>query len=308
MDQTYRPLECIIVNDGSEDNSRQLLDNLAEEANKRGIHTTIIHQNNTGNAQAISNAYSISTGDLITCWDIDDIFFPENISTLVETLKCSPSCSSALANGYYVNGFDTDHILSSFSDSHPKYKGKDLFEHILVGTAWNWPGSYMVKSSILEATYGARRIPVPRLWKNSQNLQLLLPACYGGTAYSNNTIMKYVVRNDSISHENPTYENDLQRLNSYEDIRYQILEIMNLTSPKLNRNIRLAFERIKMHTAYRYRVPSDFIQYFNKLKTTHALTTEDLLMKSIICKENKFKQLIYKIIHKVHLTFSTKYE
>lgn len=305
LSQTYRPLECIIVNDGSEDNSRQLLDNLAKEANKRSIRVRIIHQENTGNAQAISNAYSISTGDLITCWDIDDIFFPENISTLVETLKSSPTYSSAIANGYYVNALDTDRIISTFSEQHPKYKGSDLFEHLLVGTAWNWPGSYIVKSSVLEETYGTRTIPVSRLWKNSQNLQLLLPACFIGAAYNDNTIMKYVVRNDSISHKCPTYANDLHRINTFEDIRYQILEIMDLATPENKKNIRIAFDRIKMHTAYRYSEKNDFLVYYNHLSAEKSLTIEDNLLKIDICRENNLKKIIYKIIHKIYTLFNS---
>lgn len=307
LSQTYRPIECIIINDGSEDDSGPLLNNLSEEANQQGIHTRIIHQQNTGNALAISRAYGISTGEYITCWDIDDIFFPENISILVDTLNSSPDCAAAHANGFHADESNKDVVLSTFSEKNPKYTGQNLFEHLLAGTSWNWPGAYMVKSHVLEGIYGGRKIPIPRLWKNSQNLQLLLPACYVKSVYQSQPVMKYIYYKHSISHITPTYEEELRRINAYEDIRIQLLEIMGLTS-EYQSIVLKAFNKIKMQTAYHHNERPDFVRHFNTLKKLRALTTEDFLMKCIICKENKIKQLIYKIIHKIHLSISSKYE
>lgn len=305
LSQTYRPLECIIVNDGSEDDSGARLEELSSKAKELGIHTKILHQKNTGNAMAISRAYGVSSGELIVCWDIDDVFYASNIELLVRTLCEHPTCSAALADGYLVRHSNEETTKSLFSKSHPEFKGKDLFFHLLKGTAWNWPGSYVVKSQVLEKLYGSRLIPIPRLWKNSQNLQLLLPASYGESAYCNQPVMEYYFYDSSTSHANPTYENNLNRILTYEDIRIQLLELMGLLHSNYKNIVVDAFIKIKLRLAYEHEQKQEFLLLYETLKDKKLITTEEKLLKCIICNESKIKQFFCKLMHKINTLLFT---
>ena len=77
--QTYRDLEIICVNDGSTDNSRNVLDKLScEDARIR-----VIHQKNAGASAARNTGINVATGDLITFVDSDDAIEPDMYETLL---------------------------------------------------------------------------------------------------------------------------------------------------------------------------------------------------------------------------------
>lgn len=303
--QTYRPLECIIVNDGSEDESGTLLEALAIQATEAGINTQIIHQENAGLALGISRAYEFSTGDFITCWDIDDIFFSHNISTLAKKLQKSTH-NAILANGYYVDESNPENPTSTFKQKADKFNPDSAFEQLLSGIAWNWSGAYIVKSSVLETIYGKRMIPVPRLWKNSQNLQLLLPASVDGIEYCDEPLMKYVTRSTSISHIAQSYANNLKRIEAYEDIRFQLLDILTMLHEPYLSIVSTSFAKIKLDLAYKYNHKEAFCHWYEVLKKNRKLTSEDYLLKAHICEKNSFFVFCAKLLHKLNTLFSSK--
>lgn len=69
MAQTFNDFEIIMVDDGSTDNSGEIIDNLAEKyPNKLKVY----HQENTGAGGARNNAISHAIGKYVAFFDIDD--------------------------------------------------------------------------------------------------------------------------------------------------------------------------------------------------------------------------------------------
>lgn len=82
LNQTYKKIEIILVNDGSRDNSLQVCKKIANE----NSNVLIVDQKNMGAAYARRNGIAHSKGDYLIFIDSDDWIEPEMVSTLMHEL------------------------------------------------------------------------------------------------------------------------------------------------------------------------------------------------------------------------------
>lgn len=73
LEQTYGNFELIIVDDGSTDNSREIIETFGDNRIRR------IYQHNQGQAAAFNNGFSAANGRFIAFMDSDDIWKPEKL-------------------------------------------------------------------------------------------------------------------------------------------------------------------------------------------------------------------------------------
>jgi glycosyltransferase involved in cell wall biosynthesis len=76
LSQTYRNVEVIVVDDGSTDNSREVIDRYSGRVRA-------IFKKNGGQPAATNTAFAASTGDIICLLDSDDYFRPDKIGKIV---------------------------------------------------------------------------------------------------------------------------------------------------------------------------------------------------------------------------------
>jgi glycosyltransferase involved in cell wall biosynthesis len=113
--QTFRDFEAIIIDDGSEDGSVDIIQRLAAT----DVRIRFFRQQNQGFAAAVNCGLSEARGEFIAFLDHDDIWLPEKLQRQVERLREYPeaglvNCYSALLDGdlrctgwrfgSYVNG------------------------------------------------------------------------------------------------------------------------------------------------------------------------------------------------------------
>lgn len=245
LSQTYRPIECIVVNDGSTDNSAELLEGMAERLSTDGLIVHVIHQRNVGAAQAVSEAFSCSSGELICCWDIDDVFFPDNLSTLIETLRNNPSVDCVVCNGYFAQEGELERHISSFDSVEREPSTNHFFYQLAVGETWNWAGSYVVRASRLIEVYGGRRFPSLQVDRNSQNLPILMPCAIHGCVYVEKPLMKYVQHDSSVTHEKDDYFFKRDFMTVFEEIRLRLLTYLDMSTPHLLSGCKLLSVKLK---------------------------------------------------------------
>src|SRR5512134_3903793 len=77
LNQTYRDLEVIVVDDGSKDGTRDRLDAF-------GRRVRVHQQANSGVARARNAGVRLATGDWIAFLDADDLWLPHKIERQME--------------------------------------------------------------------------------------------------------------------------------------------------------------------------------------------------------------------------------
>lgn len=83
LNQTYKDLEILLIDDGSTDNSGRICDEYA----KRDNRCIVIHQPNKGVYNARNTGLEHVKGEYISFIDSDDYIHPQMLEILYETLQ-----------------------------------------------------------------------------------------------------------------------------------------------------------------------------------------------------------------------------
>ncbi|MFE1748127.1 glycosyltransferase family 2 protein [Coleofasciculus sp. H7-2] len=134
LNQSYSHTEVIVVDDGSTDNSREIIASYKDKI-------TPVLKENGGQASAFNAGFAASTGDIICFLDADDIYVSEKVAEVVDAFSdradlgwCFHSLKWVDAEGkpsLTKNGNEAASI-SKKGDENPK-REYDLREHIKKG-------------------------------------------------------------------------------------------------------------------------------------------------------------------------------
>ena len=92
FNQSYRPLELVVVDDGSSDETAAVIESwLSQHPANLGWSTQFIRQENSGAPAARNNGFKHSGGVLIQFFDSDDLMHPDQIHLQVESLEDQPN-------------------------------------------------------------------------------------------------------------------------------------------------------------------------------------------------------------------------
>lgn len=133
LDQTYRPIEIIIVDDGSSDNTAQVADGLAQEHEPE---IRVIHQDNMGPGLAREAGRLLARGDFIQYLDSDDILLPEKFELQVTGLRDSPECEVSYGKTRYRHG---DGTFEELPWKRSGEKVETMFPSFLDSRWWDTP-------------------------------------------------------------------------------------------------------------------------------------------------------------------------
>lgn len=86
LSQTYGNFEIVICDDGSTDDSREIITQYA----RRDSRVRYVFQDNSGVASALNSAFATSRGEIICLLDADDVFLPEKLTMVVNTFMTHP--------------------------------------------------------------------------------------------------------------------------------------------------------------------------------------------------------------------------
>jgi glycosyltransferase involved in cell wall biosynthesis/acetyltransferase-like isoleucine patch superfamily enzyme len=101
--QTYRNLELILVNDGSNDRSGDVVSALAEECRTHFARFVVLEQANAGTAAALNRGIATSQGQFLFWIASDDLVEPAAIATLLPQLEQDPGVGLACGDADFID-------------------------------------------------------------------------------------------------------------------------------------------------------------------------------------------------------------
>ncbi len=103
LNQTYTPIEVIVVDDGSEDDSREIIAGF-------GTKVRSIHKEWQGQCSCFNAGFAKSSGDLVIFLDADDMLMPDAVAHHVSShsnpavMKSSGYLDPVNASGFSIGG------------------------------------------------------------------------------------------------------------------------------------------------------------------------------------------------------------
>ena len=139
VNQTYKNLEIILIDDGSPDNSPQMCDEWA----KKDKRIKVIHKQNAGVSGARNDGLKIATGDYISFVDSDDYVDKCMFEKMLMTIHKN---NSDLAMCFYSNVYEDGKIENVYEKNLKLANGNNIFGFYILQNA-------IRKNNILETEY-----------------------------------------------------------------------------------------------------------------------------------------------------------
>lgn len=139
VNQTYRSLQVVVVDDGSRDGSLEVARQYAEQYS----FVEVLHQDNAGVAAARNNLLAHMQGDYVIFVDSDDWIEPDMVEFLVD--KVNESGADVVTCGMVVGEKEVTTDYTETLWDREETVRRFLFHNELSGSLWN----KLVKTSLL---------------------------------------------------------------------------------------------------------------------------------------------------------------
>ena len=234
--QTYKKIEMICVDDGSDDDTGRIIKQNIDKFEEEGMRLIYIKKNHAGQAAAINYGLKHIHGEYLTTIDSDDFYAPQSIEKRLQALLKHTDCSIAVSDYYMVDESDLSRIIRKGNDYVRDYIFQPRqFCLLLAGHSVVTPIGYLIK------TESMRRIN-PHMEINEciegQNYQILLPLYYHyKRVFVDEPLAYYVIRKDSHDHRKRTEEEMRRRWDNLCDMLKSVLDDIGLEEHEVQRNL-----------------------------------------------------------------------
>lgn len=150
-EQDYRPIEAIVIDDGSKDNTADLIPEQKAFMSSHGIELTYLKQINGGPARARNAGLNLAKGRYIACLDSDDLWKPVFLSTMFRLLNTFPT--AGMAFGGYLCIDTEDRLTGERPTGLPPEPREALLQHPFPGVMDYMPTGtpcIMMRRSVIE--------------------------------------------------------------------------------------------------------------------------------------------------------------
>ena len=101
FNQTHRPIECLIIDDGSTDNTAKVIGNLQTKLATVDFKLIYIKQDNSGAPASRNNGIKNASGEFFQFLDSDDLLYPNKIKDQVSILQNQKQTDGVYGNWHH---------------------------------------------------------------------------------------------------------------------------------------------------------------------------------------------------------------
>jgi glycosyltransferase involved in cell wall biosynthesis len=312
INQSYSNCEFIFVNDGSTDNSLEIL----EEFQTKDYRIKIINQENHGVSIARNNGITISTGMYVGFVDADDwveVDFYLNLVQAIEHYQCDLVLSN-IRN--YLNGFAFENTYPFLSNQRleREYIEQTIFTHLILNDDLYSSCNKLFRRSIL--TQNNVFFPPGNALSEDNIFNLKYFNFIQSMVYLNYTGYNYrevegsatrnLVKYNYIENVIAIYNFDYQKLLNF---TFSVVELNQLKDRKLIKNV---FSLINI-----YANPKNQLSLFERLRYLKSIINKKVIQSAIFNNsdyfyenENRFNRFLLRSIQEksvIKLYFATVY-
>lgn len=260
--QDYPNVEMFTIDDGSSDNTEEVIKSYIPKFKEKGYTLTYVKQENGGQSSALNNGLKLVKGEFLVWPDSDDYFSKSYaLSMFVKELESRDSRYGIVrCLPTYVNEENLEEISRVFINED--YRNENQFENCLYSTRFFWgAGDYMIRMEAFDKVNPHREIYVEK--NAGQNWQMLLPMLYSYKCVTlEESLFNILVRSSSHSRGAYTsYEQQLLKYNSYQNTLLETLNSMSLMpaieKEKYSRDIRIKYKLNEIELAISHKRTSE---------------------------------------------------
>lgn len=149
IEQTFKPIEIIIVDDCSGDNSALVIKNwLKQFPQVKFLLNTI----NLGVTKSFNKAKALSKGDYIIDLAADDILMENAVETLISVFNQHENIAIAYGNAALIDGHNN--FIENYYTSDQEGKSGDLYKSIISQTLKINSVASMIKTKVIDSLGG----------------------------------------------------------------------------------------------------------------------------------------------------------
>ena len=203
INQTYKNIELIVIDDGSKDNSVSVIQELAD---KYGF--TFIHRPNKGLSATLNEGIRLSKGKYFSAIASDDILMLEKIEKQVEFMESNPEYGMCYGKIVYFE----DSIENTYEYPNSNKQGW-VFDDLLNYGCFIPAPSYFMRKEVFESVGGFDK----NLWIEDWDMWLRISQKYQ-VGYIDEYLAYYRKHDTNISSQSlKMYQAEKQILEKYKD-------------------------------------------------------------------------------------------
>lgn len=290
LNQTYKHIEVIFVDDGSQDDTKKIVNQYVNKFKENSIEFIYLYQDNAGQASALNKGLKYFKGEFLSCVDSDDELGENFIFNKLRYMLDNPQCHFC-----YGDVFEVDQLTDKVIKIRKGIDYKSFFDFL---------NNVIYFKNIVFSGYMFRTSSFDNVIKNreiydgtgGQNAQLLVPFSwfYGNPDYVNDSAYYYYIRSNSHSHSVNDSTKMINQINNYEHILDNtISRIPNFTFTNEIMDYHAYFSKIKFGNAIDSKDRYLIKKYFIELKERNCSSIKDFLLYV------KYTNMVFRRLFKV---------
>jgi Glycosyltransferases involved in cell wall biogenesis len=182
LDQGYSHLEYIVVDPGSTDGSRELIESYGSRISK------VIFEPDSGAAHGLNKGFEAATGEVCGFLNSDDLLMPGSLQMVANFFRQQPDYDIAMGNGHKVDG--EGNCLEEI-----RARGYTVRRHLYGGCRWLQQSTFFRREVYLRSP--KFNIANRTCWDGELFLNMIVSGAKVG--YINADLSAFRIHNESIS-------------------------------------------------------------------------------------------------------------